>query len=322
MSKVLKALLIPFFGLSTAAYAQTETTTTSSAPVATEATTAPTAAAGTTEVQLPDVLKNKKFEENEKITDAKMRADSGSLSKYSLSFSLSYYGPTLGDLSAKDQPNPDGSVGSYETALGGSLGGRYRMSSNETVRVGTGLKVIHPLHGAERTDLNNPYISYALTTKLGAVQMRNTFGGSVITVPNYTKIGEYGSLDYDNSMVYDLGSTKFAVGLDTSVSLYLYNREYRKADGKASTYNLAFYPNFKYNITDKLNVNTSVSISYWNPRANESRWNLQNRTVSQRLGLGYAYTRDIYISPYLNFFPDNLSDKGTTLNFSTSFSIL
>ena len=327
MIKVMKALLIPFFGLSIVAQAQSvpNTTTASTTQNTTEGTTTvtgSTAAVGETQTKVSDLLKNKKFEENDKITDAKLRADGGSLSKYSLSFSLSYYGPTLGDLSEKDQPNPDGSVGSYETALGGSLGARYRMSSSETIKVGTGLKVIHPLHGAERTDVNNPYISYGVSSKMDKVQMRNSFGGSVITIPNYTKIGEYASLDYDNSLVYDLGISGFAVGLDSSFSMYLYNREYRKTDGKSSTYNLSFYPNIKYNFTDKLSVNTSVSMSYWNPRANESRWNLQNRSVSQRLGMGYAYTRDIYISPYLNFYPDKLSPQSTTINVSTSFSIL
>lgn len=308
------ALLVPILSISQWALAELTPAT----PSAPQQTTSGT----TTEVKAADLLKNKQFEENEKITDAKLRADSGSLSKYSLSFSLAYYGPTVGDLAAKDQPNPDGTVSSNETALSGSFGGRYRINKSETVRIGSGLKVIHPFHGAERTDLNNPYVSYSITSKVGDVQMRNSMGAAAITVPNYTKIGEYASLDYDNSIVYDLGTSGFAIGFDSSFSLYLYNREYRKADGKTSTYNLSFYPSIKYNISDKLNVNTSVSVGYWNSRSNESRWNLQNRTISQRLGAGYAYSRDIYISPYLNFYPDKFTDKSTTVNISTSFSIL
>ena len=87
------------------------------------------ASESTSRASLPEVLQNKKFQENEKITDAKLKADGGSLSKYSLSATLSYYGPTLGDFSAADQPNPDGNGGNYETSLGGSLGGRYRFDS-------------------------------------------------------------------------------------------------------------------------------------------------------------------------------------------------
>lgn len=311
------AFLVPFFSISQMAFADL---TTASGPQQTQTTVSTSGT--TTEVKAADLLKNKQFEENEKITDAKLRADSGSLSKYSLSFSLAYYGPTVGDLSAKDQPNPDGTVSSNETALSGSFGGRYRINKAETVRIGSGLKVIHPFHGAERTDLNNPYISYSLTSKVGDIQMRNSVSAAAITVPNYTKIGEYGSLDYDNSLVYDLGNSGFALGFDSSFSFYLYNRPYEKTDGKASTYNLSFYPSVKYNISDKLNVNTSLSVGYWNARSIESRWNLRNRTISQRLGAGYAYSRDIYISPYLNFYPDKFTDKSTTVNISTSFSIL
>jgi len=271
---------------------------------------------------LSDLTANKKFEENNDITDAKIKADAGSLSRYSLKFNLSYYGPTLGELDAKDQPNPDGGVGTYDTSLGGSLGGRLRLDRQTTISFGTGLKIIHPLHGAERTDLNNPYASYDLTTKLGGVQMRNSWGVSYITIPNYTAVGEYGGLSYDLSLNYDLGASGFAISFDSSVGYYLYKREYIASDKKASRSSLSFYPGLKYNFTDKLNVNTSTSISYLNLRSTSNELQMINRTVSQRLGLGYAYTRDVYVAPYLNMYPDHLAWDTTTINISTSFSVL
>lgn len=263
-----------------------------------------------------------KFEENNEITDAKIKADAGSLSKYSLKFNLSYYGPTFGDLGAKDQPNPDGSIGTYETSIGGSLGGRYRIDKRTTISVGSGIKLIHPFHGMDRTDLNNPYISYDMTNKFSGIQMRNSIGASYITIPNYKNVGEYAGLNYDASFSYDLGMSRFAIGLDTSIGYYLYNRDYIKKDGKANRSSVSFYPTLKYNFSDKLNVNTSTNISFWNPRSRSNETVLLNKTVSQRLGVGYAYTRDIYVAPYINFYPDRFSDDATTLNISTSFSLL
>ncbi len=274
-------------------------------------------------VGMPALLQNKKFQENDNITDAKMKADSGSLSKYSLSFTLSYAGPTIGDVSAADQPNPDGTNGTYETNLGGSFGGRYRLDSRSSFSIGSGVKAIHPFHGMERFDVNNPFISYSISEKLGDVQMRNTLGFSFITLKTYTKTGEVGGLNYDNSVVYNIGSTRLAVGFDTSFSYYFFNRGYEKQDNKTTPlYTISVYPNLKYNFTDKLSVNTSVSFSSYNPRNRFDQSILLNRTISERLGLGYAYTRDIYLSPYLNFYPSNFSDDGTTINFSTVFSVL
>lgn len=277
---------------------------------------------GVQKVNLKKIIGQEKFQENVEITDTKLKAESGSLSRYSLSFNLSYYGPTIGDLEAKDQPNPDGSVGTYETSLGGSLSGRYRFSPRSSINAGTGVKAIHPFHGMERFDMNNPFINFNLSDRSGEIQMKNSFGFSAITVPNYTKIGETASLNYDLGMVYNLGSSRVAVGLDASISYFFYNRGYQSKDGKAARYNLSVYPNLKYNATDKLNINTSVNLSSWNPRSRDEQSVLLNRTISQRLGVGYAFTRDIYFSPYLNFFPDNLSQDGTTLNVSTIFSIL
>ncbi|MFZ3229320.1 MAG: hypothetical protein WA160_03870 [Pseudobdellovibrio sp.] len=298
--------------LSTTVMAQSSTATLSDSTVkSTESNTA----------TLKELIPTKS-EENIEITDAKIKADAGSLSKYSLKFNLSYYGPTFGDVSAKDQPNPDGSIGTYETSIGGSLGGRYRFDKKTTLSVGGGLKLIHPFHGMDRTDLNNPYISYDMTNYMSGIQMRNSFGASVITVPNYTAVGEYAGLSYDASFTYNIGYSGYAIGIDSSVGYYLYNRGYITSDKKASRAAVAVFPTLKYNFSDTLSINTSTSISFWNPRQLRDEFALLNKTVSQRLGLGYAYTRDIYLAPYINFYPDRLSLDRTTINFSTSFSVL
>lgn len=284
--------------------------------------TTTTTSAGESRSSLSEIIGIKKFEENNEITDAKIKADAGSLSQFSMKFNLSYYGPILADVSEKDQPNPDASNGPHETSISGSLGGRYRIDKTSTISLGSGLKLIHPFHGMDRTDLNNPYVSYDMTKKISGIQMRNSFGASYVTIPNYTDVGEYGSLNYDLSLSYDIGASGWAASLDSSIGYYLYKRDYVASDKKASGGNVAVYPGFKYNVSDKLNINTSTSISFWNPRSLPNHTALLNTVVSQRLGVGYAYTRDIYVAPYLNFFPDRLSADRTTFNISTSFSVL
>lgn len=277
---------------------------------------------GTQKEVLGDVLKNKKFQENAEITDAKIKADSGSLSKYSMKFNLSYYGPTMGDLSAKDQPNPDGTVGTYETSLGGAIGFRYRFDPKSSLSFGTGLKAIHPLHGAERIDVQTPYLSYDSAFRIGDVQMRSSPGLSVTTIPNYLDVGQVGSLSYDLSSIYNILNSRWGIGLDGNLSLFLYNRSYQLSDKKASRGAVQLYPTLKYNVSERTSIATSTALTWLSPRDHSNETVLLNKTVTQRLGVGHAFTRDVYLFPYLTILPTKMAWDTTTLNLSTTFSLL
>lgn len=277
--------------------------------------------AGTNTQKVDSVLGNKKFEENNEITDARLKAEEGSRSKYSMKFSLSYQGPPVGEPLAKDQPNPDNNPGDYSTALGGSVGLRYRFSPQSALSAGTGLSALTPFHGIRRFDVKTPYLSYDLSNRIGDMQMRNSWSGSVTTVPNYQKIGQVGGLGYSNSMVYNVATSGWALGLDTNLDYFIYNRDYVKKDGKASKYHIGLYPNLKYNISDKFSVNTSVAFMYQNLRSSTNDWKVANKTRTGRLGAGYAFTKSVYFSPYLNYYMEDFSWDTTTLNFATTFSI-
>jgi hypothetical protein len=271
---------------------------------------------------LPTLEGNKKVEDTQGITDGKLKAEDGSLSRYSLKFSLSYNGPPVGDLGNKYQPNPDGTVGVYETSLGGAISGRYRINGQSTVSLGTGVNALTPFHGVERTDVKNPFLSYDRSNRFGNLQMRNSYGVAGVTVPVYRDAGQYGTVSYDNSMVYNLGTSNVALGLDTSISYFLYQRDYERADRNVSRHFWGFYPQVKYYFSDKTNVYTSLAMNFWNPRKVDDTWALWNKTLSQRVGMGYSFTRDIYFGPYLNFYPEKMNMNSTTVSFATVFSIL
>lgn len=281
-------------------------------------TTTPT----TTETRAgSNILTNKQFEDNREITDTKLKAEAGSLSRYSLKLNLSYYGPVLSDLSAADQPNPEGSVGVYATSLGGSLSMRIRQSASQAWSLGTGLKVIHPFHGMDRTDINNPYLSYDVSHRSGNLQYRTSPGLSVITVPNFTKIGEYGALNWDNSVVWNIGDSSFAMSLDSGIGYYLYNRGYQKSDGKASLYTVSLVPGLKYNLNDRWSFNTSWGLLWWNPRSRDDQSVMLPRMVNQRIGAGYGISRGVYFAPFIQFYPERIASDTTTVNMSTIFSL-
>lgn len=278
--------------------------------------------AGESVLKVDQVSGNKKFEADKDITDARLKADAGSLSRYSLKFSLSYYGPPVGDISNKKQPNPDGSITNNYTSLTGAISGRYRLNSKSAISIGTGVGARTPFHGTEEFDVKNPFIGIDYSSRLGDVQMRNSGSVEAATYPEYQKVGQYAGLDFKNSLVYNIGTSGFAAGLDTSVNYFFYERGYEPKDTSAGRYVLSFYPEMKYNVSDKLNFSTSLAIRFLNPRARSSEADLLNRNLTSRIGMGYAFSRDIYFSPNLNFYPNNFAWESTTVNFSAIFSVL
>lgn len=305
-----KLFLAALTTLSVQAFAQTSTTTA-------------TAPAQSSTLKVGEVLQNKKFEDDKSITDTKLKAEGGSLSRYSLKVSLNFSGPPIGDISNKNQPNPEGNIGNSATSLGGSISARYRLDNKSALSTGTGVSALAPFHGVERVDTRNPFLRYDRTNRLGDVQLRNSFDVAYNSSPDYKKVGQTSSAGYDNSIVYNLGSSGFAVGLDSSVSLFIYDRGWEPKDtAKASRYYLGFYPQVKYNFSDKTNIYNSFAIGFTNSRAETSESALQRKLLTGRLGMGIAITKDIYFAPFLNYYPENLRTENTTLSFSTIFSIL
>jgi hypothetical protein len=191
--------------------------------------------------------------------------------------------------------------------------------------LGTGVSAVTPVQGVKRYDTKNPYLSYDRNGRLFEMQMRNSYGVTYVTNPAYRDIGEYAGVTYDNSLLYNIGTSRVGVGIDTSLAYYFFERGPNmksKKERGAGRYSLSFYPQIKYNFTDKFSTYTSLSMNFSNPRGEEDLSVLLNKTLSQRLGFGYAFTRDVYFAPYFNFYPKSFTADSTTVNISTSFSIL
>jgi hypothetical protein len=280
---------------------------------------------GENAIKIDSISKERKIADPQIITDKKLQADEGSLSRYSVKFNAAYAGPGIGDLQNKDQPNPDGVINTFQTKMIGSIGARYRIDGISAVSAGTGISAIHPLHGWDRTDVNSPFISYDRSSRYGDLQMRNILSASGVTTPEYVASGEYATSTYEIDTVEDLGTTRFSVGFDSKIDYFFYNRPFdpkAKSDRGAAQDYLSFYPNLKYRVTEKMNLNTSLAIMFYNPRQLTDHYALWNRTLTQRIGLGYSFARDIYLSPYITVYPNNLRTENTTFNLAAAFSVL
>jgi hypothetical protein len=196
------------------------------------------------------------------------------------------------------------------------------------VTLGTGVKAVTPTYGINRLDVNNPYVSYDFTGKIGDVQMRNSPGISYVTIPEYRNSGESSALSWDQSLAYEISHSRVFATFDTSLGYYIYDRGYINApvkkggDGNAQRYSVTIYPGFKYRYSDQLSLATSLNISEWNPRAQDSSLVMWRSSVTQRFAVGWAIQHDIYLQPYIDVYPQALAFDTTTINISTIFSIL
>jgi hypothetical protein len=279
----------------------------------------------------------KKFDENGKITDAELKSREGSLSLFSLKANFSYYGPTLDDLSAVNQPNLDGAVTGTAVGPSGSVGARYRFNPTTSVTLNAGLMDQYLFtNRPAKMDVNNPYVTYDKSFKVGGVQMVASPGVTWVTSNVYRASGEAAGLDARLYSSYNLGQSPISVGASTSASYYFFDRAYIpdhvagfskgkpiiKGDGKVRQISITVAPVIKYNVTSKFNVNTSWGFNFFNPRYYESGVKMNSRVVNEWVGIGYAVTRNIYINPYIQFYPTQFNWKSATMNLSTVISLL
>ncbi len=290
------------------------------------------AAASDAKSSMSGLMQNKKFGEDQRITDIELKAQSGSLSQYSLKFDLSYSGPPVDNLNDPEMPNPDNRPRNNRTSLGGYMGLRYRLSSQDEFNVSTGLKWFSPYHqmageqvnkrvGEKDYEIANPQVSYDRTYAVDQVQMRSSFKVSSTTADFYQDRGQVASAGVTQGLKYSVLQTRWIAGLIADFDYYFFDRSYASTDGKMATYYFSLIPSLEYRLTDQLTAKTSIGYAFSNLRKYEDWKKWDQPLAMQRLGVGWAITRDIYFNPYINFFTEKPAIRTTSLSFSTVFSI-
>ncbi len=296
--------------------------------------------------KLDKILHNREFKDDNKLTDLRLRAQGGSLSHYSISSSMNLKGPTIGEPSSSSVPNPDKKIQNEAQTLSGNVSARYRLDSDHSLGFGTGLSFNHPLQGVDRTDISRPFVAYNIANRVRDVQMLLSPSLSVTTSPENQAVGQVAGATIMANFVKDLGASRFAFSMETRGTLVFYNRGYdggkasssspgtakhqgggtrrpaNGGDGNSQQYSIEAGPGMKYHVTDRLDISTFLSIPFYNPMASEDISVLLPNSPTASLGLGWAYNRDIYISPGLQTYPTKLSPDLTTLSVSMIFSVL
>ena len=273
---------------------------------------------------------------DELITNRRMRADGGSLSKFSISSSFTYNGGSVTKPLAADRPNIAGAADDVSVAsMSGDIAASYRLNKKNRLGLGTGLSMIAPFNNSIDTnskkaesqfeknqgelDVSDPYLSYTHINKILGVQ--TVFGTSYTHITNnsYNDAGYINNIQANVNSMYDFGGSAFSVGLLVAGGKYLFNSDEIGRENQVDSW-IGFYPQAEYNISDTFNLRTIVrSNVYENTRSDTS--DFSQHVITQSLGLGVSVTRDIFLYPNIQFAYRNLQMSNTNIGISANVNM-
>lgn len=282
--------------------------------------------AATTSVQVQELPAEKTNDLDEEVTDVKLRANSGSKSKYSVSLSLNYNGASLASPFDATRPNVSDERNADPVSMSGSVGVRYRFNKNESLFLATGVSKPRPFENREedRFEVNTPMAHYNNTFAYDDLQVSSTFMGYYATREYMTRIGNLGSVVYDLTAISPFAQSRFQGGVSLSALYSLYDKD--KLNGfdirvMQMDYSISLSPTLKYRASDRLNFYTTISPLNYSHYRSESFNKLERSPVTQTVGAGFAVLRDFYLSPSLFFQPGNLTSNKTAVNLSAYINL-
>lgn len=296
-----------------------------SAPAPSSDSSAPTQSLSGSTSDFVDKIKQKKFEEDERINDLQIRADAGSLSRYSMKLVMGYAGPEITNLASPNIPNPDNRSNDMRSNVSSIIGVKYRLTPNDGIYFSGGLKAYIRAQSGDNQDLTNPSLSYDHTYLFSrAVQAHTTVMGTMVTNSYYRPQGETFGATVSQMVKWNIGLTRWVLGGNVEASNYFYNRGYDpKSDGKKlADYAFNIIPSLEYKLTSSLNLNTSYSKSIAHYRKTTDAATFDGSPLwNGRVGVGWAVKHDIYLNPYITFYPEAMSWQYASLGLSSVINV-
>lgn len=275
---------------------------------------------------------------DETLTNNKLRAETGSKSRFSLATIFNYDGGTVNKPFAADRPNIVAATGTPVVAdLNGQISAKYNLTQKDSFLVGGGLRWVSPLQGTQRPaaypsgqmfDVFDPFINYQHVYKLLGFQSYFQVGPTFITRTNLVEEGYIGNLAIYNVNAYDIGTTGITIGFESSVGGGLYRQPAPIGNMTAddvrddeSDYNFFIYPYLEYQLTDKINLRTvSYLLGFEHTRLHSMDTWRKDRVI-QSAGIGFSVTRDVFLYPNVQFVPDQLRAADTNVGLSANLNV-
>jgi hypothetical protein len=266
------------------------------------------------------------------ITNPRLRAGSGSKSKYSISTGFGYSGGSLKRPFGDTRPNISGSTGTTDFAvLGASVSGKYALSQRSALFAGTGFRIMTPLGGVnkpkgfngQKFDLDTPGIRYQhLYRWADKVQSAFTISQTFFTASNLRANGFLTSWGISQDNVMEIGHSGISLALSGFVGFGVFDKNTFEARQQQSDYGFGINPAIEYRINDRFNVRFDTNlVNYQHIRSTTAGWTFRRLDMVQNFSVGIALARDIFISPGVSFVLGDLRADRTTFGIGGSVNL-
>jgi hypothetical protein len=264
---------------------------------------------------------------DEMITNPNMRAYSGSLSRWSMSNSITYDGGTVDEPFAEGRPNIAGaSATSVDTDINDTISLKFSINPVNALLLGFGVRKMAPFtgkgpsqayynSGGKDVDAFDPSLTYQYIYKWFGIQSVAQVG-----LTHYTRQDIQSSqggnlnnaLGFDQENIYEIGrlsiGASIGVGANTPTDS---SQDYSK-------YQWWFDPYVEFKLNDTFNLRTVFN-----------RWTYEYYPISgmtldawtQSVGIGCSVTRDIFIYPNLQFLPNSVQKQLTNVGMTATINL-
>lgn len=266
----------------------------------------------------PSTTLKSKRDLDDEVTDAKLRAQSGSKSKWSGSLSLGYNGASLSKPLDDKRPNVALEGNPTPTNITGSVGLRYRLDTNSSFYFATGLFMPMSSSNSGGLDASTPMLHYNRTFSYDSLQVSSTAMIFVYTEDFARDYGSLFTLSYDLSALNQLGNSRFLGGVSFSPFYNVYDKDFNAQ----MDYGFSLSPTLQYRLNDSFNFYTMISPFNYSHQRFETEFRFDKAPLTQSLGAGIAVARNFYLSPSFYFRPNNLDSKFIAVNLSAYINLL
>lgn len=266
------------------------------------------------------------------ITNRRLRADSGSLSLWSVSTTFNYQGGSLARPLDPKRPNiVSGADALTLQNLTGDVGVRYRLMDVLSLTLSTGLFMTTPFHHSIDTDnsklqknfdenhqkmtINDPTVKATYLNKFDFLQSVTNLKLTLITNNQQKLDGYQWSYYFSQNFMHQVADTRFSYGTNISAQLYSFSRENDSLTDRV----FGIYPAMEYEINEWLNFRTSFGMFVYQHLRSDPADSYVKRTVYQSLGLGILIKRDVFLYPNIQYIPSDIRDDRT--NFALNANI-
>ncbi len=273
------------------------------------------------------VQKSKKAKKEESkasdiTSNKKLKAELGSMSKFSMSGSLGYTGASIRKPFGDERPNPNHLPGNYATYISGSLSARYRLDKFTSITAGGSfVKYLPDTYNYQKADgstdekktedeISNPYLSYNEVIKGDGYVQTKSYSLTKYTKESTLDIGWSWDVGYSTAYYWSsVGGTNFTLGFSFSAYHELFNTNIYERYGDSGKngiddYGFGLYPFAEYQLTDSISLRTVLGQAWYHDVAAKS-WNeFERLKLYQTFGIGIAITDLIYMYNYIKFYPE------------------